>query len=275
MKKFAILGALLVVAAVTFAGGQGEGEFSGDYAFGGSTTVEPVALAAIDVFMEKYDGLNISYDSQGSSVGVKGALSGTYALGGASRELKPAEIDEGAKSVHVALDGVAVIANQETITVSNLTFEQVGQIFAGQITNWKDVGGPDAEIAVFNRDEASGTRDCFEMTVDGIDASFTDSAAIVTSNGDMVAKVGSTPNAIGYCGFGYLDRDPGIKPIFVDGVEPTEANVKNESYKISRYLNIIYTGELKEGSLEKAFVDFLLSDEGQAIAAEEGFIPLK
>jgi len=277
MKKLLIVASFLLIACFTFAGGQQEKSegFSGDYAFGGSTTVEPVALAAIEVFMEKYPDVNISYDSQGSSVGVKGAISGTYSLGGASRELKDSEAEQGAKSIHVGLDGVAVIANKDTVNVSNLSFDEVGLIFAGQITNWKEVGGPDQPIAVFNRDEASGTRDCFKMTVKPHGGDFVDTAAIVTSNGDMVSKVGSTPYSIGYCGFGYLAKDPGIKPVSVNGVDPEEANVVNESYKISRYLNLVYTGELAEGTLEKAFVDFLLSDDGQAIVAEEKFIPLQ
>jgi phosphate transport system substrate-binding protein len=278
MKKLLILTVVFLAAgAAVFAGGSKETEgFSGDYEFGGSTTVEPVALAAIEVFEEKYDGLNISYDSQGSSVGVQGVLEGTYSLGGASRELKSGEKDEGAMATPIALDGVAVIVNKDSVTIDNLSLEQVSKIFAGDITNWSQVGGPDEEIAVFNRDEASGTRSCFkDATVKKMDMKFRKDAAIVTSNGDMVAKVGSTPYSIGYCGFGYIERDPGTKTVNVDGTAPTEENVLNDSYKVSRKLNIVHKGEIEEGTFEKAFVDFLLSDDGQAIVAEEDFIPLQ
>lgn len=278
-KAFFILGLLIIITLVSCGGGekkenQSVGQLKGDFAFGGSTTVEPVALAAIEHLMEEYPDLKISYDSQGSSVGVKGVLAGTYTLGGASRELKDSEIAEGVKATAVALDGVAVIVNKSTITISNLTLDQVIAIYAGEITNWSEVGGPDAEIVVFNRDEASGTRSCFkDATVKKQKKSFVTSAAIVTSNGDMVSKIAATPYSIGYCGFGYIGRDPKAKPITVDGVQPKAENVKNNTYKIARPLNIVYT-ELKAGSVEKAFVDFLLSEDGQEIVKEEKFISL-
>lgn len=281
MKKRIVL--FIMIALVVFSGAMGctkkkgssgKAEFSGNYNFGGSTTVEPIALTVISDFKKLYPDAHISYDSIGSSAGVKGVLAGTYSLGGASRDLKGSESAKGAKATAVAKDGVAVIVNKESVLIDNLSFEQVGKIYSGEITNWKEVGGPDAEIAVFNRDEASGTRDCFKMTVDAIEAGFRDDAAVVTSNGDMVAKVGGTPNAIGYCGFGYLDRDPGIKSVTIDSVTPEIDNVLDHSYKISRNLNLVYT-ELKKGSLEEAFINYCLSDEGQAIAVEEGFIKLR
>jgi phosphate transport system substrate-binding protein len=91
----------------------------------------------------------------------------------------------------------------------------------------------------------------------------------------MVAQVGSTPYAVGYCGFGYIGRDPGTKTVTVDGIEPEPKNVLDDSYKVSRKLNVISKGDVEEGSFEAAFIDYLLSDEGQAIVAEEGFIPLQ
>lgn len=278
MKKILIIGLLLTVAVLTvFAGGQKEADgWSGDYEFGGSTTVEPIMVAASEIWEERYPGLNLSYDSQGSSVGVRGALEGTYNLGAASRSLKASEMDEGAVAYAVALDGVAVVVNKESVNIGNMSLEQVTKIYAGEIMNWSEVGGPDEEIVVFNRDEASGTRSCFDdSTVGAMDMEFTNTAAIVTSNGDMVSKVGSTPYAIGYCGFGYIGRDPGTKTVTVDGVEPEAKNVLNDSYGVSRKLNVISKGEVEDGSFEAAFIDFLLSDEGQAIAEEEGFIALR
>ena len=278
MKKILIVGLLFAgIGFAVFAGGQQETDgWSGDYEFGGSTTVEPIMVAAAEIWEERFPGLNLSYDSQGSSVGVRGALEGTYDLGAASRSLKPSEEDEGAVAYAVALDGVAVIVNKDTVNIGNMSLEQVTKIYAGEITNWSEVGGPDEGIVVFNRDEASGTRSCFDdATVGAMDMEFTDTAAIVTSNGDMVAKVGSTPYAVGYCGFGYIGRDPGTKTVTVDGVEPEPKNVLDDSYKVSRKLNVISQGEVEEGSFEAAFIDYLLSDEGQAIVAEEGFIPLQ
>jgi phosphate transport system substrate-binding protein len=277
-KTMCVIPVMIVIALSLFAAGRGEKgrDFAGDYAFGGSTTVEPVVLAAIEEFREIYPGARISYDSQGSSVGIKGVLAGTYSLGGSSRDLKDSEKAEGALATTIALDGVAVIVNKATVPVDNLTLEQIAGIFSGEIVNWNQLGGPSAAIVVFNRDEASGTRDCFnEIVIKPSGKKFTASAAIVTSNGDMVAKVGSVPYSIGYCGFGYIGKDQGTKAVNVGSVAPVVTNVLNKTYAIMRTLNIVHKGPVAEGSLERAFIDFLLSANGQAIVKEEGFIPLK
>ncbi|MDC7224273.1 MAG: phosphate ABC transporter substrate-binding protein, partial [Spirochaetales bacterium] len=249
--------------------------WSGSYAFGGSTTLEPIILAAAEVMMARYPEVQISYDAPGSSAGVTGAIDGTYSLGCASRELKDSEIEKGAVATPIALDGVAVVVNKASVGIDNLSLEQVTAIYAGEITNWSAVGGADAEIVVINRDEASGTRDCFKSaTVKPAKKSFDETALIVTGNGDMVAKVGATPNAIGYCGFGYITKDPGTKAITVDEIEPTEANVLSGDYAISRKLNVISKGQFAEGSFEAFFLNYLLSAEGQEIAASKKFIKL-
>ncbi|MDC7221746.1 MAG: phosphate ABC transporter substrate-binding protein [Spirochaetales bacterium] len=278
MKKMAIVALALLVSFTAFANGGSEestgAEWSGSYAFGGSTTLEPIILAASEVMMARYN-VQISYDAPGSSAGVTGALDGTYSLGCASRELKDAEIEKGAVSTAIALDGVAVVVNKASVGIDNLSLDQVTAIYAGEIKNWKEVGGADAEIVVINRDEASGTRDCFKgATVKPAKKSFDETALIVTGNGDMVAKVGATPNAIGYCGFGYITKDPGTKAITVNEVQPTEANVLGGTYAISRKLNVISNGEFAADSFERFFLDYLLSAEGQEIAASKKFIKL-
>ncbi len=278
MKKALVLVCLLLTAGLVFAGGQSEGAadsegLSGNYAFGGSTTLEGFLRPAIDEFTEMHPGVTISYDAPGSSAGVKGALDGTYSLGAASRKIKPEEIEAGAVGVAVALDGVAIVVNKETVTIDNLTMDQISEIFQGKISNWKEVGGPDHAITVVNRDEASGTRAAFHEVAVGKKDSFTDSAIITTGNGDMVSKVGSIPYAVGYCGFAYIEKDPGTKAVTVEGVEPTMANVLSMEFPVQRPLNMVYKGEL--GEVEQAFLDFLLSADGQAIIAEEGFIKVK
>ena len=287
MKKIsALLMILLSLAAFVFIGCQkttndetitasAKASFSGNYAFGGSTTVEPIIRAAAEAFGEMYPEVRISYDAPGSSAGVKGALAGTYSLGAASRSLKSSEVDAGAVPYAIAKDGVAVLVNKGSVPMDNLSKEDVTAIYAGEITNWSDLGGPDAEIVVFNRDEASGTRSCFaDATVKEEKKDFINTAAIVTSNGDMVAKVGSTPYAIGYCGFGYIGKDAGTKAVTVDLVDPTSVNVLSGEYAVSRELILITKGEVLSGSLEEAFINYILSDEGQDIVAEEKFIPM-
>ncbi len=281
MKKFiAVLMVLLLASAFMFAAGQQEtvsadASFAGNYAFGGSTTVEPIIRAAAEAFEEMYPEAKISYDAPGSSAGVKGALAGTYSIGAASRSLKDSEIADGAVATAIAKDGVAVVVNKGSVPMDDLSQEDITGIYAGEITNWSELGGPDAEIVVFNRDEASGTRSCFaDATVKEVKKDFIDTAAIVTSNGDMVAKVGSTPYAIGYCGFGYLGKDAGTKAVTVNGVEPSESNVLNDSYAIKRDLILITKGAVPAGTLEEAFINYILSEEGQEIVAEEKFIPM-
>ena len=248
--------------------------YSGSYAFGGSTTLMPIFEAAIEEFTEIYPEVSISYDALGSSAGVKGVIAGTYSLGAASRELKESEINNGAEYTTVALDGVAVIVNKKSVPLDNLTIDQLIGIYSGEITNWKELGGPDNEIVVFNRDEASGTRSAFsELTIEKKNKSFLPEAGIVTSNGDMVSKIGATPYSVGYCGFGYLAKDPGTKGVSINGIAPTEENVINGTFPISRPLNVVYKRELAE--TEKAFLDYLLSEDGQKIVGDLKFIPLQ
>jgi phosphate transport system substrate-binding protein len=274
MKKLVLL-ALVVLIAGTFAFAEGQkekGGMSGDYAFGGSTTVDPIITAAIEEWKSIHPDVHISYEGVGSSNGVKGVISGQYSLGAASREPKSSEKDQGVHGIHIALDAIAPVVNQDTVTISNLSVDQLAQIYAGEITSWSAVGGPDQEIVVFNRDEASGTYETFEKKVLG-DREFTQDAGVVTSNGDMAAKVGATPYAIGYVGLGFVE-EPGLKAVNVDSVEPTIQNVYNESYPIWRFLNVVFHEDAGLGEVEAAFVEYLLGDEGQSIVEEEGFIAL-
>ncbi|MDY7028161.1 MAG: phosphate ABC transporter substrate-binding protein, partial [Spirochaetota bacterium] len=182
------------------------------------------------------------------------------------------EVEHGVIAVPVALDAIAAVVNKDTVTISNLSIEELARIYAGEIKNWKEVGGPDQGIVVFNRDEASGTYETFEVKVlKGGGYEFAADHGVVTSNGDMAAKVGDTPYAIGYVGLGFVS-EPGLKAVTLEGVEASIDNVYNKSYPVQRYLNVVHVGEL--GEVEQAFVDYMLGDEGQAIVEELGFIPL-
>ena len=279
MKKTMLIMIVLSVlcAGFVFAGGQQEGAESASYSMGGSTTVEPVIRSAIEAYEAVDPNVRLSYEAQGSSVGVQGALDGVYLIGGASRELKSKEIDAGAVATPIALDGIAVVAN-ESVLVDNLTREQVAGIYNGSIKNWSEVGGADKAIVVVNRDEASGTRVAFmELTlhkVFGKESDFLKDAITVESNGDMVTKVGSTPDSIGFCGLGYVDKavSSGAKSVLIDGVEPSVDNILEGSYKISRKLNVVTLGQ-PEG-FAKTFIEYLLGADGQTIVEDEGFIAL-
>ena len=283
MKKIIFLiAALFISAAAIFAGGSSEKEsgLTGEVNLGGSTTVAPVMTYAIEALSEVEPGIRVSYEAVGSSTGIKGVINDIYVLGGASRELKKSEIESGVKAVPVALDCLVMIVNSD-VGIDNLTVKQLADIFTGRITNWKEVGGDDRDIILVSREESSGTFGTFMDLVIipeyGKGDKIKTDSIIVSSNGDMVTKVSSTPAAIGYTGLGYVPQvvNNGGKAIFLNGIEPSGTNVKNGSYDLSRNLYLVYKGEIEEGSFSRVFLDFVLSSEGQALVKEAGFIPLK
>ena len=238
----------------------------------GSTTVQPLAEKLAEAFMTENTGIRIDVQGGGSSVGVKAAGQGTSDIGMASREIKESELAEFPKLnvVVIARDGIAIVANAD-VTVSDLTVEQVRDIFSGKITNWKDLGGEDQNIIVVSREEGSGTRGAFEEMVMGKDALITANAILQPSNGSIRTTVSTTPYSIGYMSFGYLDDT--IKAISIGGIAPTEPNAADGSYPIVRPLNMLTNGE-PTGAV-KAFLDFILSDAGQKLVIEDGYIPVK
>jgi phosphate transport system substrate-binding protein len=244
---------------------------SGSISITGSTTVQPLAEKLAEDFMAKNPDVEIEVTGGGSSVGVKAAAQGTADIGNASREIKPEELAEFPNlKVHViARDGIAIVVHPDT-AVSGLTVEQVRDIFSGKITNWNEVGGADAAIIVASREEGSGTRDAFQEMVMG-EALITENAILQQSNGALRTTVANTPNSIAYLSFGYLDESVKVLPL--DGVEATEENASNGTYPVVRPLNMLTNGE-PEGVV-KAFLDFVLGPEGQAIVRAEGYIPVK
>jgi phosphate transport system substrate-binding protein len=222
--------------------------------------------------------LVIEIQGGGSSVGVTSAGEGTVDIGNASRDVKDSELEKfpDLQVFTIAYDGIAVVTHPDT-QLASLSVEQVRDIFAGEITNFKDVGGPDAAIVVVSREEGSGTRAAFEELVmeykegdENKQKPIFEKALLQQSNGQVRTTVATTPNSIGYLSFGFLDES--TTPVPIDGVEPTVANVKNGSYPIFRPLNMLTKGEPNE--LAKAFLDFILSEEGQAIVAED-YITIK
>jgi phosphate transport system substrate-binding protein len=194
-------------------------------------------------------------------------------VGAASREVKDSELQEFPDLVihTIARDGIAIVAHPD-VPVDGLTNDQVKSIFAGEITNWNQVGGPDKPIIVVSREEGSGTRAAFEEMVMGKEGPpIVDTAILQPSNGAVRTTVSTTPDSIGFLSFGYLDES--VKVLTIDGVEATEANAASGDYPIVRPLNLLTKGE--PAGLVKAWLDFILSDEGQAIAVDEGYIAVK
>jgi len=245
---------------------------SGRISVAGSTTVQPLAEKLAEAFKAKNPGVQIDIQGGGSSVGVKSAGEGTVDIGTASREVKPEELQKypDLKVFTIAQDGIAIVTHPE-VPVSNLTKSQVRDIFAGKITNWKDVGGPDKPIVVVSREEGSGTRGAFEELVMGKDAVIFDKAILQASNGAVRTTVSTTPNSVGYLSFGYLDRS--VKALSIEGVEATEANAASGKYPVVRPLIMLTKGE--PTGVVKAWLDYILSAEGQALVSKEGYIKVK
>ncbi len=238
----------------------------------GSTTVQPLAEKLAEAFMTENTGVRIDVQGGGSSVGVKAAGEGTSDIGMASREIKESELTEfpNLNIIVIARDGIAIVSHPD-VSVSDLTVEQVRDVFSGKVTNWKDLGGEDQNIIIVSREEGSGTRGAFEEMVMGEDALIGANAILQPSNGSVRTTVSTTPYSIGYISFGYLDST--VKSISIDGVAPTEPNAADGSYPIVRPLNMLTNGE-PTGNV-KAFLDFILSEAGQKLVVDDGYISVK
>ena len=263
---------VLLCGAVMISGlavGCGSGSAEGDTAkitISGSTSVGPTMEVLAEVY-EKNNDVNIEVQQVGSSAGIKNTIDGTSDLGMTSRDLKDEETKE-VDGTQIAIDGIAVITNTAN-KVTNLTSEQVKDIFTGKITNWKDVGGEDAQIVVVSREEGSGTREGFQDILGFESDELIKDAQICDGSGNVKSTVEGNENAIAYISFGYLGDT--LNDVKIDGVEATDANVVDGKYPISRPFIVV---NKKDGlsDVAKAFVDFIMSEEGQNIVAEEGFI---
>jgi phosphate transport system substrate-binding protein len=242
---------------------------SGQLQIAGSTTVQPLAEVLAEAFMADNADVTIEVQGGGSSVGVTSAGEGTVDIGNASRNVKESEFGEfpELQVFTIAYDGIAIVTNPD-LELPALSIDQVKAIFAGDITNYSEVGGPDAEIVVVSREEGSGTRAAFEelvMESGDTEAAISENALLQQSNGQVRTTVSTTPDSIGYLSFGFLDES--INTVAIDDVDPTVANVKNGSYPIFRPLNMLTNGEPNE--LAQAFLDYILSAAGQEIVAED------
>ena len=244
-------------------------DLSGAVATGGSTSVEKVIGALSEAFMEANPGVDVTYDPTGSSAGVTGAADGTLDIGLSSRALKEEEISKGLKETTFALDGIAIVVNTEN-TATDLSLEQIAGLATGEITNWSEVGGPDAPVVLIGREAGSGTRDGFESIV-GVE----DKCAYeqeLTSTGAVLAGVAANPNAFGYVSLASVDDT--VKMVTVDGVAASEETVKDGSYKIQRPF-VFATKEGEELSAQaQAFYDFALSEDAAELIAAAGAVPM-
>lgn len=243
-------------------------KLSGAITIAGSTSMEKLANAAGEAFMDKYPNVRISPEFIGSSAGVEAVLNGTVNIGNASRYLKESEKSKGAVENIVAIDGIAIITDTKN-TVSNLSKEELIGIYTGTIRNWSDVGGSNQPVVVVGRESGSGTRGAFEEIL-GVEDQCNYSNEI-NSTGGVMAKVASTPGAIGYVSIDILDDT--VSTINLDETEPTEANIKAGNYLLSRPFVMATNGEITEqNELVQAFFEYLKSEEGRELIKNVGLI---
>lgn len=284
-KLSMILVMLLALGALAGCGaketsGEGEttGKVSGTVVTAGSTSVQPLSEELAAAFMDANKGITVEVQGGGSGQGIKSIKEGIADLGALSREVKEEEKADVSKEFVIAKDGVAVVINPAG-TVKDLTIEQIKKIYTGEIKNWSEVGGENAPIVVVTREEGSGTRGAFtEITkvMTKNDAgqevdSTTKDALVQGSTGAVMQTVATTPNTIGYVSLGSLNDK--VKVVNVEGVKPSTETVLSGEYKISR--PFVYVAGSKFSDAAKKYVDFVMSEEGQKIVKDCGFIPVK
>ena len=246
-------------------------ELSGSISMSGSTSMEKLANAICESFMEKHPDVSVTVEFTGSSAGIESVLSGKCDIGNSSRNLKGEEIEAGAVENVVAIDGIAVALDKNN-KVTDLTKDQLAAIYTGEIKNWEDLGGQKMPIVVVGREAGSGTRSAFEEILKIEDQC--KYANELDSTGAVMAKVASTPGAIGYVSLDAVDDS--IITASLEGVDATAENIKAGNYFLSRPFVMATKGEIAEqNELVQALFEYVLSEEGQGVAAGVGLITVE
>ena len=247
-------------------GGAAADTLSGVVNTDGSTSMADVMAVLEETFEGVNPDVNVNYSGTGSGAGIEAVLAGTVDIGLSSRALKDEEKAEGAVENIVALDGVAVVVNPDN-GVEDLSVEQIAQIFTGEITNWKELGGEDLEIAVLGREDGSGTRSAFEEIVGVENCVYKNEYG---STGDVIGNVASNPNAIGYASLSAVDDT--VKAVKVNGVAPSEDTVKDGTYEIQRPFVMVTKEGVALSAQAQAFLDYAMSDEVAEYIAAAGAV---
>ena len=242
-------------------------ELSGTVATDGSTSMEKVIGALGEAFMEQNKGVTFTYNPTGSGSGITAVGEGRCDIGLSSRALKDDEKASGLKETVLALDGIAVIVNPAN-PVSDLDVETIAKIYTGEITNWKEVGGNDAEIVLIGREAGSGTRDGFESITDTKDSC--KYRQELTSTGDVITTVSTNPDAIGYASLAALKDN--VKALTVGGIAPTEDTVKDGSYVIQRPFVLVTKDGVDLSAAAQAFFDYATSADAADLIAAAGAV---
>lgn len=269
-KKTVVSLAVATILALTSLTGCGNSKLSGTVATDGSTSMEKVIGALGESFMNENDGIQFTYNPTGSGSGITAVSEGRCDIGLSSRSLKDEEKAQGLTETVLALDGIAVVVNPEN-QVNDLSIEQIASIYTGEITNWSEVGGADAEIVVIGREAGSGTRDGFEsITKTSEKCQYRQE---LTSTGDVITTVSQNPDAIGYTSLSAVKDN--VKALSVGGVAPSEETVKDGSYAIQRPFVLVTKDGVKLSDVAQAFFDYVTSDKVADIITGAGVVPAK
>ena len=250
-------------------GSNTETTLSGTVSTDGSTSMEKVINSLGESFMAMNKDVKFTYNPTGSGSGIQAVSEGRCDIGLSSRALKDDEKASGLKETTLALDGIAIIVNPQN-PVKDLTLEQIAKIFTGEITNWKDVGGNDAEIVLVGREAGSGTRDGFESITGTTDAC--QYRQELTSTGDVITTVSQNPNAIGYASLAAIKDS--VKALTVNGVAPTEATVKDGTYLVQRPFVLVTKEGVALSETAQKFFDFATSADAASIISAAGAVPV-
>lgn len=264
MKKF-IATIMVIVLAMSLMVGCGETE--GTVTTDGSTSMEKV-IGALGEAFQNDTGNGFTYNPTGSGSGIKAVQEGRCDIGLSSRDLKDEEKDAGLEATVLAYDGIAIIVNPEN-PINDLSLETIAKIYTGEITNWKDVGGDDAEIVLIGREAGSGTRDGFE-SITGTEE-LCKYRQELTSTGDVITTVAQNPNAIGYASVASLEDS--VKALTVGGVAANEATIKDGSYVVQRPFVLVTKADTKLSDAAQKFFDYVTSEDAQSIISEAGVVP--
>lgn len=268
MKKLIsiFLVSIVTIFALTGCSGSKGGKVSTD----GSTSMEKVIGALGESFKKENSGINFTYNPTGSGSGIKAVLEGRCDIGLSSRSLKDKEKADGLKETILAYDGIAIIVNPKN-KVSDLTVEQIADMYKGKITNWKQVGGDDAQIVLIGREAGSGTRDGFESITKTKDTC--KYRQELTSTGDVITTVAGNPNAVGYASLASIKSS--VKALTVGGVAASDATIKNGTYAVQRPFVLVTKANAKLPDSAQKFFDYITSAKANKIITSAGVVPAK
>ena len=264
MKKIFSLILVVILTACAFAGCGGEKE---TVSTDGSTSMNKV-IGALGEAFEADNGITVTYNATGSGAGIQAVQEGRCDIGLASRNLKDEEKSKGLEGTVLAYDGIAVIVNPKN-SVSDLDVETIAKIYTGEIKNWKEIGGNDAEIVLIGREAGSGTRDGFEDITDTKDKC--KYRQELTSAGDVITTVSSNPGAIGYASLASI-KDI-VKALTVDGVAPSESTIKDGSYVVQRPFVLVTKKDTALSESAQKFFDYITSEAANEIISAAGVVP--